>query len=136
MSLPGAYAMPVKELLFTSEKPTKDNLLGDGFAAYVVRVEPDGMERFIDDFTGTAWDWRKGKLLPGDMEAYAWVIGWMKDEEKARFSRVVNIDALIKKPDIVHRQEVKRNSSGDISNVRMWIIDSGENIVVFLNEDT
>ena len=136
VALPGSYAMPVSRLLYSSEKPTKNNLLGDGFCAYVVSVENNDMRWFLDNLTGSIREWWKGTFELGHMDAYVWVMGWMRDADKAEFAEVVDIDALIKKPNIVHRQEVKRNSSGHISNVRMWIIDPDENIVVFLNEDT
>jgi len=136
VKLPGAFAMPVSKLLYTSEKPTQNNFFGDGFSAYVVRVKDEDMTWFVQTLTGNNWDWWQGKFVAGHMDAYVWVMGWMEDADKAKLAEVVDVDALIKKPTIIHRQEVQKTSSGNISNVSMWIIDPDENIIVFLNEDT
>ena len=134
--LPGTYAMPVSKLLYSSEKPTENNFMGDGFSAYVVSVDKNDMQWFLENLTGSTWDWRKGEFYPGHMDAYRWVMEWMGDEEKVEFAKVVDMAALIKKSSIIHRQDVEENSSGKISNVRMWVIDPDKNIIVFLNEDT
>lgn len=136
VKLPGAFAMPVSELLYSSEKPSVNNFFGDGFCAYVVRVDQDDMRWFVENLTGDIRDARRGKFLPGNMPAYDWVMEWVTAQDKAKLFSTVDIDSLIKKKTILHRQEVEKNSSRLISNARIWIVDPDQNIIVFLNADT
>ena len=133
--LPGEFGLKLETVRFSKQK--RPSLMGDGLAATIGIADAKDLQLFLDKVIATDDSWQKGpfgvvardalKFLQGAIESY---------KVTGEVAKACDLPAMANSKDVYYRVEVRRNSSGYISDAWLWVIDPKTHLVIYLHEAT
>ena len=135
IELPGGGSLGVTRPLYSLEKVP--DFFGDGFEVFIAEVPGDEVRTLIINLSERESGWLKGPVRPADLPIIEFLHGWIEAYNVGEhISGAVDLNALCASGSIFYWKKIQKNSSGDISNAELWILDPDGNTLVILNCDT
>jgi hypothetical protein len=142
IALPAYIGFRVDQVIY--ESASAPQFMGDGFGAYIVKVEKESLAKFIKENISIDRRWTHGSLqiYKRNLGVLVWLEEWMDVHKvKKEINNAYDLKKLKHEKDIYHISITKWESKdgfveGSLTNATMFFILPKENIVIMFNEDT
>ena len=127
----------IKEILFKNDKP-KGTIFGDVFFARIVSVDKDVLKDFVKIHIENDNLWKKGAIDSKGQEVFDFIIKWIEVEGLLpNIYKIADLNKIVKSQNIYYRiEDVKSRPDKVITNGTIYIIDTENNLLIILCQDT
>lgn len=131
LRVPATTALPVAKMLF--EYNSKGGLMGDGVSCTVAEIEESAFLSYYSAEVRPSWDWKAGAVPEKMPELWTFIAECLKlFDVYDKFSQAFDINETAGEA----KTWSERNSSGFISNAKLWIVVPERRLLCIIVVDT
>ena len=147
IAVPARVGFKVEKVLYHYSESS--NFQGDGFTAYIVRVDGESLKRFIKENVPISTLSVENSWTHGSLQSYARylkIFEWLEEcmegkKVKDKINKVYSLKKIKELQVIYHLSVTEWQSNGSqiegiLTNATMYIIVPKDNIVMMFNQDT